>query len=159
MFNEPEFCQWDLRLVLGVNMVLMINLMRILVRLVPNWKSFEIISRVLPPYLQSTVWTSHIVTRFWITLWIYICIHIYCPTCIMGQYIYEWVMSHNTCTNESCPTRHVHEWVMSHNTYMNESRRGKYVNESRLSHEWVMFLIWMSHVSLIWMSHIVNRVS
>jgi len=43
--NEPEFCPWDLRLVAPNKMVLMINPMRILVRLVLNWMFSEIISR------------------------------------------------------------------------------------------------------------------
>jgi len=128
-------------------MVLMINPMRILVRLVLNWKKFKIISRVLPPYLRTTVWMSHIVTRFWVPSW----------------------TSHYTYMNESCPTIHI--W-MSHvvgNIWMSHV---SHMNESYLSCVWVMSLIWMSHVpqyiyewvtsweiygwvmSLIWMSHI-----
>jgi len=45
LFNEPKFCPWGLWLVPRNSMVLMMNLMRILVRLVLNWKFLEIISR------------------------------------------------------------------------------------------------------------------
>ena len=44
-FNEPEFWTWDLRLLPHNNLVLMIDPMRIMVRLVLNWKFLEIISR------------------------------------------------------------------------------------------------------------------
>ena len=43
--NEPEFCLCDLRLVPPNSMVRMIHPMRILVRLVLNWKFLGIISR------------------------------------------------------------------------------------------------------------------
>ena len=44
-FKEPAFCSWDWRSVPGNKMVLMISLIRILLRLVLNWKFLVVISR------------------------------------------------------------------------------------------------------------------
>jgi len=45
LVNVPEFCPWDLRWVPGNDMVLIIHPMRILVRIVLNYRFLEIISR------------------------------------------------------------------------------------------------------------------
>jgi len=47
--NQKFFCAWALRLVPSNNMVVMINPMRILVRLVLNYEEFQ---DSAPPYLQ-----------------------------------------------------------------------------------------------------------
>ena len=101
-----------------------------------------------------------------------------CPT------LHIWVMSRNTCMNESClriPTkmshipRHVYEWVMSWNAYTNESRPTIHTRISHVVkyvHEWVISHItrmnescrgkYMNEsrlsfewvMSVVWMSHV-----
>jgi len=104
--NVPEFYPWDLPLVPGNNTVLIVNPMKILVRLGRNWKKLETISRFCATPLSAISCSSELT-------FVTDCGTFCKLSCVVIVYTYIFVFTYRNSEKSACYSMYIESRLCS----------------------------------------------